>query len=61
MSNSSDDRDADAGAERTAVGAGVQSPGPLLVRVGTPVPGRNLEGRGLFYLSPCTSAERRQR
>ena len=59
MRNSSAGREADAGAERTA--AGVQSPGPLLVRLSTPAPGRNFEARGLFYVSPCTSAERRQR
>ena len=53
--------EADTGAERTAVGARVHSPGPLLVEVNTPAPGRNFEGHGLFYLSPCTSAERRQR
>jgi hypothetical protein len=59
MKNSSAGREADAGAERTV--AGTQSPGPLLVRVSTRTPGRNFEARGLFYVSPCTSAERRQR
>ena len=54
MKDSSAGREADAGAERMAAG-------PLLVRLSAQALGRNFEARGLFYVSPCTSAERRQR